>query len=144
MGDRQKIFSGLNALRDPIDSQYAMFVFGAYFVEVRVNPVSGEIQISRVVGAIDAGRILNPKTATSQILGGLVMGIGMTLLEETSHDRNLACLVNAELSEYEVPLNLHINGIETYFIDKPDLHSNPLGTKSVGEIGTVGISVAIA
>ena len=141
--DRQKIFSGLNALRGPIDSQYAMYVFGAYFVEVTVNS-SGEIQLLRTVGAIDAGRILNPKTATSQILGGLVMGIGMTLTEETSHDRNLACLVNTELSEYEVPLNLHINKIETYFIDKPDIHTNPLGTKSVGEIGTVGISAAIA
>ena len=142
--DRQKIFSGLNALRGPIDSQYAMYVFGAYFVEVTINPVSGEIQISRVVGAIDAGRILNPKTATSQILGGLVMGIGMTLFEETNSDRNFACLANANLWEYYVPLNLHINNIETYFIDKPDPHTNPLGTKSVGEIGTVGISAAIA
>ena len=141
--DRNKIFSGINALRGPVDSQYAMYVFGAYFVEVTVNP-SSEVQISRVVGAIDSGRILNPKTASSQVLGGIVMGIGMTLLEETNSDRNLACLVNPELAEYELPLNLHINGIETYLIDKPDLHTNPLGTKSVGEIGTVGISAAIA
>lgn len=88
--DRDKVFSGINALRGPVDSQYAMYNFGAHFAEVRINPVSMELRVSRFVGAFATGRILNPKTAQSQLLGGIVMGMGMALFEETTTDSNFS------------------------------------------------------
>lgn len=142
--DRDKVFSGINALRGPVDSQYAMYNFGAHFAEVRINPVSMEVRVSRYVGAFATGRILNPKTAGSQILGGIVMGVGMALLEETVTDPNLGRIATASLADYHVPAHIHIAGIETFFVEEHDPFVNALGTKSVGEISTVGSAAAIA
>ena len=142
--DRNKVFSGINALRGPVDSQYAMYNFGAHFAEVSVNPVSMEVRVSRYVGAFATGRILNPKTAGSQILGGIVMGIGMALQEETITDPNLGRIATASLADYHVPAHIHIAGIETFFVEEHDPFVNAIGTKSVGEISTVGSSAAIA
>ncbi len=142
--DRNKVFSGINALRGPVDSQYSMYNFGAHFAEVKINPVSMEVRVSRFVGAFASGRILNPKTAQSQLLGGIVMGMGMTLFEETASDPNFGRFATSSFSDYCVPVHAHIGEIETLFVEEHDPFINEIGTKSVGEIGVVGTAAAIA
>ncbi len=142
--DRERVFSGVNALRGPVTSKFAMYSFGAHFVEVRVDPRSGRVRIARFVGAFDAGRILNPQSARSQLVGGIVFGVGMALMEETLTDPHLGRIVTANLADYHVPVQADIPEIETLFVGAPDFHANPLGTKSVGELGIVGAAAAIA
>ena len=125
-------------------SQYAFQSFGAQFVEVRVNPESGEIRVVRVVNVFDIGRVLNPKTCRSQILGGVTMGIGMALQEYTVADSHSGRIMNADLAEYHVPVHADIPHFDVYFLDIPDPHINPLGVRGVGEIGITGVAAAIA
>jgi CO/xanthine dehydrogenase Mo-binding subunit len=117
--------------------------FAAKFVEVHVDPDLGRVRVSRVVSAIDAGRIINPKTARSQILGGTVGGIGMALLEETVTDPGTGRIANANLADYLVPVNADVPAMDVLFVGEPD-RFNPIGVKGVGEIGLVGIAAAIA
>jgi xanthine dehydrogenase YagR molybdenum-binding subunit len=117
--------------------------FGAQFVEVRVDPDLGLVRVARVVSAIDGGRILNEKTATSQIIGGLVGGIGMALLEETVTDPATGRIANATLGDYLVPVNADIPDQEVLFVGEPD-RFNQIGVKGIGEIGLVGMAAAIA
>ncbi len=117
--------------------------FAARFVEVRVDPDLGLVQVARVVSAIDGGRILNEKTATSQIIGATVGGIGMALLEETVTDPATGRIANANLGDYLVPVNADVPGLEVLFVGEPD-RFNPIGVKGVGEIGLVGMAAAIA
>jgi xanthine dehydrogenase YagR molybdenum-binding subunit len=116
----------------------------AIFVEVKVDEQLGVIRVTRVVSAVAAGRILNKKTASSQIMGGVVWGIGMALHEETLIDHNLGRIMNANIAEYHVPVNADVYDIKVIFIDEPDDIVNPLGIKGVGEIGIVGVPAAIA
>jgi len=118
--------------------------FGAQFCEVRVDPDLGEIRVSRFVGAFDAGRVMNAKTARSQAIGGIVYGIGMALLEETVVDRNLARIVNPNVSEYLLPVNADIPDIQTILLDDADAMSNPLGARGLGELPMVGAAAAVA
>ena len=104
----------------------------------------GVIRVTRVVDAVAAGRILNTKTARSQIIGGVVWGIGMALHEETLLDHRFGRFMNANLGEYHVPVNADIHDIEVIFVDEPDPIINPLGIKGVGEIGIVGVAAAVA
>ncbi len=128
----------------PFESmKYSMGSYGAQFCEVRVNEESGEVRISRWVGSFDTGRILNPKTSRSQFLGGIIMGIGMALTEETMFDERVGRIANPSLAEYYVPVNADIPNIETYFLDIPDPHT-PLGAHGIGEIGITGAAAAIA
>jgi xanthine dehydrogenase YagR molybdenum-binding subunit len=115
----------------------------AVFAEVKVDEQLGVIRVARVVSAVAAGRILNTKTASSQILGGVVWGIGMALHEETLSDHSLGRIMNANIAEYHVPVNADIHEIKVIFVDEQD-DSNPLGIKGVGEIGIVGVAAAIA
>jgi xanthine dehydrogenase YagR molybdenum-binding subunit len=115
----------------------------AVFAEVRVDEQLGVIRVTRVVSAVAAGRILNTKTASSQILGGVVWGIGMALHEETLIDHSLGRIMNANIAEYHVPVNADVHDIKVIFVDEQD-DSNPLGIKGVGEIGIVGVAAAIA
>jgi CO/xanthine dehydrogenase Mo-binding subunit len=117
--------------------------FAARFVEVRVDPDLGLIRVARVVSAIDAGRVLNEKTARNQILGGTVGGIGMALLEETISDPGTGRIANATLGDYLVPVNADVPDMDVLFVGEPD-RFNPIGVKGVGEIGLVGIAAAIA
>ena len=126
------------------ESAYSMHSFGATFVEVRIDELLGNIEVTRVVSAVDVGRIINPKTATSQIIGGVVGGIGMALLEHTHQDGRYGNYVNANLGEYLVPVNADIGEIETIFCGEPDYNANPLGARGIGEIAIVGIAPAIA
>ena len=116
--------------------------FAARFVEVRVDPDLGLVRVARMVSAIDGGRILNEKTANSQIIGGTVGGIGMALLEETVTDPT-GRIANANLGDYLVPVNADVPELEVLFVGEPD-RFNPIGVKGVGEIGLVGIAAAIA
>ncbi|HEY4307583.1 MAG TPA: xanthine dehydrogenase family protein molybdopterin-binding subunit [Gemmatimonadaceae bacterium] len=116
----------------------------AAFVEVRVDAELGVVRVTRVVTAIAAGRILNPKTARSQILGGVVMGIGKALHEEGMFDHRFGKVVNHNLADYHVPSNADVYDIDVIFVDERDEKVSPLGVKGVGEIGIVGVAPAIA
>ena len=124
--------------------KFSMHAFGAQFCEVRVHEDSGEVRVTRWVGAFDIGKRLNEMTATSQIKGGVIFGIGMGLMEQTIADDRDARLVNANLAEYHVPTNADVPEIDVIFVDTEDTHINPLGVKGVGEIGIVGAPAAIA
>jgi xanthine dehydrogenase YagR molybdenum-binding subunit len=117
--------------------------FAAKFAEVRVDPDLGLVRVARIVSAVDAGRVLNEKTATSQIIGGTVGGIGMALLEETVTDPASGRIANANLGDYLVPVNADVPAQEVLFVGEPD-RFNPIGVKGVGEVGLVGIAAAIA
>lgn len=124
--------------------QHSMHSFGAQFAEVRVDPDLGEVRVTKFVGAFGTGRILNYKTARSQMLGGIVMGIGMALHEETITDLETGRIVNGNLGEYHVPVNADIPAIEPYFVEEIDQYVNPMGAKGVGEIGITGVAAAVA
>jgi xanthine dehydrogenase YagR molybdenum-binding subunit len=126
------------------DGKYARFAHSAIFAEVKVDEQLGLIRVTRIVNAVAAGRILNTKTARSQIMGGVVWGIGMALHEETLIDHRFGRMMNANIAEYHVPVNADVHDIEVIFVDEPDQIINPLGIKGVGEIGLVGTAAAIA
>jgi xanthine dehydrogenase YagR molybdenum-binding subunit len=124
--------------------QYSMHSFGAVFAEVRVDPDLGEIRVTRFVGAYGLGRILNARTARSQMIGGIVYGLGMALFEHTAIDPGSGRYLNADLSEYLVPANADVPDIDIILLDEHDAHVNPLGVKGIGEIGTTGVAAAVA
>jgi xanthine dehydrogenase YagR molybdenum-binding subunit len=125
-------------------SGYARNTHSAVFAEVRVDEQLGVIRVTRVVSAVAAGRILNLKTARSQVMGGVVWGIGMALHEETLYDHHFGRVMNANIAEYHVPVNADVHDIDVIFVDEPDEIINPLGIKGLGEIGIVGVASAIA
>ena len=102
------------------------------------------VHVTRVVSAIAGGRVLNPKTARSQILGGVVWGISMALKEESAMDQNLGRFMNHNLAEYHIPVNADIHDIDVIFVEEDDAIVNPLGAKGLGEIGIVGTAAAVA
>jgi xanthine dehydrogenase YagR molybdenum-binding subunit len=124
--------------------QYSQQTFGAHFVEVGVNAATGEIRIRRQLAVCAAGRILNPKTARSQIIGGMTMGAGAALMEEMVVDHRLGFFVNHDLAGYEVPVHADIPHQEVIFLDEVDPYATPLKAKGVGELGISGAAAAIA
>jgi xanthine dehydrogenase YagR molybdenum-binding subunit len=124
--------------------QYAFQSFGAQFAEVEVDPRLGRVRVTRIVSAMDCGRILNAKTAQSQIRGGVIMGIGMALMEETVFDPQTGRLLVKNLADYHVPVHADIPPIEVLFTNIPDPHISPIGVRGVGEIGITGVAAAIA
>ena len=124
--------------------QYSMHSFGAVFTEVHVDPDLALVRVPRIVTAHAVGRILNAKTARSQIISGAVWGVGMALEEETLIDPRTGRYVNADLAEYHVPVNADIGIIDAAFIEEPDEHVSTVGAKGVGEIGITGIAASIA
>jgi xanthine dehydrogenase YagR molybdenum-binding subunit len=122
----------------------ARHAFGAQFVEVRVNVDTGEVRVPRVLGVFACGRILNPKTARSQFIGGMTMGVSMALLEETIVDHQLGAFVNHDLAMYHVPVHADVQEIDAVWLDEHDPHVNPMGAKGIGEIGIVGTAAAVA
>ena len=117
--------------------------FAARFAEVRVDADLGLVRVARIVSAIDAGRILNEKLARSQVIGGTVMGIGMTMLEENVFDRGTGRIANATFGDYLIPAHADVPNLEVVFVGTPDT-VRPLGIKGIGEISIVGVSAAIA
>jgi xanthine dehydrogenase YagR molybdenum-binding subunit len=146
----------LQGLNDPIKSEvtskpdpkvfqrYSHYTHSAVFAEVRLDEELGMLRVVRVVSAVAAGRILNPKTARSQIMGAVVGGIGMALHEETVIDHRYGCFINHNFAEYHVPVNADIHDIDVIFVEEREPHLNPLGVKGVGEIGIVGTAAAVA
>jgi xanthine dehydrogenase YagR molybdenum-binding subunit len=126
------------------DEPFARHAFGAQFVEVRVDPDTGEVRVPRLLGVFAAGRIVNPNTARSQFIGGMTMGLGMALMEESILDPRFGDYVNHDLAGYPVPVCADALEIEASWIDEDDPHLNPMGTKGIGEIGIVGSAAAIA
>ena len=129
---------------EPKPGNHAQNVHSAVFADVRVDEEIGVIRVARLVTAVAAGRILNTKTARSQMIGGMVWGIGMALHEEAQYDHRFGRIMNADFAEYHVPVNADVHDIEVIFVDEPDDKINPLGIKGVGEIGIVGVASAIA
>jgi xanthine dehydrogenase YagR molybdenum-binding subunit len=126
------------------DGKHARYTHSAVFAEARVDEQLGIVRVTRIVDAVVAGRILNPKTARSQVMGGVVFGMGMALHEETLIDHRFGRFMNANLGEYHVPANADVHDIEVIFVDEPDDIITPLGITGVGEIGVVGTAAAIA
>lgn len=128
----------------PLESmKYSMGSYGAQFSEVRVHEDTGEVRVARWVGSFDTGRILNPKTARSQLMGGIIMGIGMALTEESLFDERTGRIVNASLAEYHLPVNADVPDIDVLFVDIPDPHT-PIGAHGIGEIGITGAAASLA
>jgi xanthine dehydrogenase YagR molybdenum-binding subunit len=134
-----------SAQRDPdVARGFSMHAFGAVFGEVAVDPDVGTIRMRRALGVYAAGRIVNPRLARSQCVGGMIGGIGMALMERTVFDGRDGRLVNAHMADYLVPVNLDIPDLEALFVDEVDPHVNPLGVKGLGEISLVGMAPAVA
>jgi xanthine dehydrogenase YagR molybdenum-binding subunit len=124
-------------------THWSMHSHGAMFCEVRVNAITGETRVSRFLGSFDCGRILNPKTAASQFRGGIIMGLGLALMEETQFDERNGRIMNPSLAEYHVPVHMDVPEIDVIWTDIPDPHA-PMGAHGVGEIGITGVGAAVA
>jgi xanthine dehydrogenase YagR molybdenum-binding subunit len=129
---------------NPETEDYAMFAFGAQFAEARVDVDTGEIRVPRLLGVFAAGRILNPRTARSQFIGGMTMGLSMALHEHSLLDPRTGHVVNHDLAEYHVASCADVGSVEAHWIDEHDPHVNPMGSKGVGEIGIVGTAAAVS
>lgn len=128
----------------PQELPFSAHSFGAQFVELGVNRVTSEVRLRRMLGVFAAGRIINDKLARSQILGGMIMGAGAGLTEETIVDARWGQFVNRDFAEYHIPVHADIKSMDVLFIEEREAESNPLGTKGLGEVGIVGVSAAIA
>lgn len=127
-----------------VAEHYHVQSFGAQFAEVRIDEGLGRVRLSRFVGIFDCGRILNRKTARSQMLGGIIQGLGMALCEETVFDPHAGRIINDNLADYHVPVNADVGTIEIDFVEEPDYAFNSLGIRGIGEIGITGVAAAIA
>ncbi|MEZ2353268.1 xanthine dehydrogenase family protein molybdopterin-binding subunit [Caballeronia sp. RCC_10] len=124
--------------------QYSFHSFGAVFAEVHVDADLGTIRVPRIVGVYDVGTLINEKTAHSQLMGGIVWGVGSALLEKSDLDVRYGRYTNANLAEYHVPVNADIGLLDISFVGQPDPHINPLGARGIGEIGITGVAGALA
>ncbi len=129
---------------NPDAQRFALHSFGAQFAEVHVHADTREIRVSRMLGVFDVGRIVNPQTARSQLIGGMTMGLSMALHEESIVDPRFGHVVNHDFAGYHIATNADIKQIEAIWLGEPDPHANPMGTRGVGEIGIVGAAAAIA
>ena len=129
---------------DANKEKYSFHSFGAQFAEVWVDEDFGTIRVRRFTSVHDVGRILNEKTARSQMIGGVIYGLGQALMEETQYDKRWANPVTRTLADYHVPVNLDVPVIDVHFIGKPDEHISPIGARGIGEIGITGVAAAVA
>jgi len=136
--------AGQLAIDGPIYPGFVTFSYIAHFVEVRVEPGTRRIRVPRVVSVVDCGRVVSPRTAESQVRGGVVWGIGGAMREASEVDPRYGGFINNDLAEYVVPVNADIGAIEVEFIDKPDPRLNSTGVKGVGEVVITGVAAAIA
>jgi xanthine dehydrogenase YagR molybdenum-binding subunit len=125
------------------DAKFSLNSFGAHFVEITWQPEIARLRVSRVVTVMDAGRIINTLAGRNQIEGGVVMGIGMALMEHTSYDPRCGAPINSNYADYVVPVNADVPSLEVHFLDYPDKEANPLGARGIGEIGLAGVAAAI-
>jgi xanthine dehydrogenase YagR molybdenum-binding subunit len=128
----------------PERDKYAFYSWSVHFIKVLVHPATGVVKVDRAVCVADSGRIVSPKTARSQIVGGAIGGIGMALMEETVIDHRYGNIINNNFADYHVPVNADIPQIEALFVNKPDPYINPMGAKGMGEIALIGMAAAVA
>ena len=126
------------------EEHYSFHSFGAQFCEVRYDEELAQVRVTRFTGVFDCGRILNPKTARSQMIGGITMGLGMALMEETLRDPRSGAIVTNNLADYHVPVNADTPEFDIAFVEHPDTIFNSLGVRGVGEIGITGVAAAVA
>jgi xanthine dehydrogenase YagR molybdenum-binding subunit len=124
--------------------KWAFQSWGAHFCEVAVDEEIGRLRVTRWVSVMDIGRVMNAKTAASQVRGGVIMGIGQALMEESHLDPNIGYPVVYDLATYHFPAHADIPRIEVAFVGEPDLNFNPVGARGVGEVGITGVSAAVA
>ena len=124
--------------------KYSSYSYSVHFVKVMVHPTTGVVRIARIVTVTDSGKIISPKTAESQMIGGVVGGIGMALMEEGIFDPRFGKMINNNLADYHVPVQADVPLIETILVDKPDPYINPIGAKGMGEVSIVGFAAAVA
>jgi len=139
-----RLAAGLPAIGGPIFADYVTFSYIAHFVEVRVEPGTRRIRVPRVVSVADCGRVISPRTAASQVRGGVVWGIGAALREASEVDPRYGGFLNADLAEYALPVNADIGSIEVEFIDEPDFQFTSAGANGLGEVSLTGVAPAIA
>jgi xanthine dehydrogenase YagR molybdenum-binding subunit len=139
-----RIAAGQLSFAGPVYPEFVTFSYSAHFVEVRVEATTCRVRIPRVVSVVDCGRVISPRTAASQVRGGVVWGIGAALREASEVDPRYGGFLNADLAEYIVPVNADIGCIEVEFINKPDFKFNSAGVKGLGEVSLVGVAPAIA
>jgi len=126
-----------------LDNSYAHDAFGAHFAEVGVDRDTGEVRVRRMLGVFAAGRILNAKTARSQMIGGMIWGIGSALMEGNQVDLRYGSFINQDLASYHVAVNADIGAIDAVLLDEADPHGSPLGSKGLGELGICGAGAAV-
>jgi xanthine dehydrogenase YagR molybdenum-binding subunit len=127
-----------------LDEKFHQSTFGAHFVEVGVNAATGETRVRRMLAVCAAGRILNPKSARSQVIGAMTMGVGAALMEELAVDKRFGFFVNHDLATYEVPVHADIPHQEVIFLDETDPMSSPMKAKGIAELGICGVGAAVA
>jgi xanthine dehydrogenase YagR molybdenum-binding subunit len=140
----QKLYDGKTTMVGGPEGKKAMYAFGAEFVEVRINARTREIRVPRLVGAFSAGRIMNTRTARSQLMSGLVWGMSAALLEATEIDERAARTVNRDLQDYFIPVNADVQQVQVIMLPEVDHEVNPAGVKGLGELGNVGTNAAVA
>jgi xanthine dehydrogenase YagR molybdenum-binding subunit len=126
-----------------LSQTYSHASFGAHFAEAAVHRDTGEVRVRRMLGVFAAGRILNPKTARSQMIGGMIWGIGSALMEENIVDPRYGSFVNQDLASYHVAANADVGEVDALFLDEDDPHGSPLGSKGLGELGICGAGAAV-
>jgi xanthine dehydrogenase YagR molybdenum-binding subunit len=142
-GERGLVAEDLIEFGD-LNTRYKQSTFGAHFVEVGVDAATGETRVRRMLAVCAAGRILNPKTARSQVIGAMTMGVGAALMEHLAVDKRFGFFVNHDLAAYEVPVHADIPHQEVIFLDETDPVSSPMKAKGVGELGICGVAAAVA
>jgi xanthine dehydrogenase YagR molybdenum-binding subunit len=140
----EKLYQGKSTLIGGSNGKKLMYAFGAEFVEVRVNARTREIRVPRMVGAFAAGRIMNTRTARSQLMGGMIWGMSSALMEETQVDERNARTLNRDFQDYLIPVNADVRKVEVILVPETDSEVNPAGVKGIGELGNVGTNAAIA
>ena len=138
-----RLTGGLPAAAGPVYPDFVAFSFIAHFVEVRIEPGTRRIRVPRVVSVVDCGTVVSPRTARSQVEGGVVWGIGAALREASEVDPRYGGFLNADLAEYLLPVAADIGRIEVDFVGQPDLRFNAVGAKGLGEVAMVGVAPAI-
>ena len=139
--ENSTVLAKLEMLKPP---KYSMHAHNAVFVEVKVDPELMTVHVTRVVNAVAAGRIINPKTARSQVLGSVVWGISSALMEESVMDHRFGRFMNHNYAEYHIPVNADIHDIDVIFVHEEDDKVNPLGIKGIGEVGLLGVAAAVS
>jgi xanthine dehydrogenase YagR molybdenum-binding subunit len=143
-GPIEKLYNGTPTLVGGSKGKKLMYALGAEFVEVRVHTLTREIRVPRLVGAFAAGRIMNTRTARSQLMGGMIWGVSSALHEATEIDKRYARYTNDNLADYSIPVNADVQDVDIILVSEQDDSVNPAGVKGIGELGNVGTAAAVA